>query len=49
MLLDMRAFYETSRRLVTPRRRAGSEAILDSWRQLAAGESSPGEGLVLSF
>lgn len=49
MLGDMRAFYAESGALVTPRRLVGADAILESWARLAAGETPPREGLVLSF
>jgi hypothetical protein len=49
MQRDLRAFYEASRAFVTPRRLSGADAILESWARLAAGETSPREGLVLSF
>lgn len=46
---DMRAFYESSRRLITPRRVTGAEAILDAWRTLASGKTPPRDGIVCSF
>jgi hypothetical protein len=49
MQRDLPAFYATSRAFVVARRIAGAEAILNSWRRLAAGTTSPREGLVLSF
>lgn len=49
MSCDLRKFYEVSRTFVVARRLAGIDAILDSWEQLAAGTTSPRDGLVLSF
>jgi len=49
MLRDLRAFYGASRAYTAPRHMAGVEAILEGWARLAAGETSPREGLVLSF
>ncbi len=49
MQRDLRAFYAASRAFVVARRIAGAEAILESWGRLAAGTTSPREGLVLSF
>lgn len=49
MLRDMRAFYDASSTLFTPRRLTGAPAILDCWTRLAAGEARPQEGYVLSF
>jgi hypothetical protein len=49
MLADLRAFCTASRAFVTARRLAGTDAILQAWAQLAAGETPPREGLVLSF
>jgi hypothetical protein len=46
---DLRAFYPASRAFVTARRASGVDAILQSWARLVAGETSPREGLVLSF
>jgi len=46
---DMRAFYESSRRMITPRRVMGADAILDAWRTLASGKTPPRDGLVCSF
>ena len=49
MQRDLRAFYDASRALVTARRLVGVDAILASWARLAAGETPPREGLVLTF
>lgn len=49
MMRDLRAFYPASRAFVTARRRSGADAILESWSRLAAGETPPREGLVLSL
>ena len=46
---DLRAFYPVSRAFVVARRVAGIDGILESWARLAAGTTSPREGLVLSF
>lgn len=46
---DLRAFYESSRRLITPRRVTGAEAILDAWRTLASGRTPPRDGIVCAF
>jgi len=46
---DMRAFFESSGRLITPRRVTGADAILDAWRTLARGETAPRDGIVCSF
>jgi hypothetical protein len=46
---DLRAFYAASRAFVAARRLVGSDSILESWARLAAGETPPREGLVLSF
>ncbi len=49
MLADLRTFCAASRAFVTARRLVGTDAILQAWAQLAAGETPPNEGLVLSF
>ena len=49
MLADLRTFCTASRAFVTARRLVGTDAILQAWAQLAAGETPPREGLVLSF
>lgn len=49
MLGDLREFCTDSRGYVTARRFVGADAILQAWAQLAAGETPPREGLVLSF
>jgi len=49
MQRDLRAFYPASRAFVTARRLSGTDAILESWARLAAGETPPREGLVLGF
>jgi hypothetical protein len=49
MQRDLRAFYPASRAFVTARRLSGTDAILQSWARLAAGETPPREGLVLGF
>jgi Protein of unknown function (DUF2855) len=49
MQRDLRAFYAASRAFVAARRIAGAEAVLESWARLAAGTTSPREGLVLSL
>ena len=49
MVQDMQAFYGVSRQFVSPLRQSGSAAILETWRQLAAGTTKPREGHVLSF
>jgi len=49
MLRDLRAFYAASRSFVTAHRRAGTDAILESWSRLLGGAVPPREGLVLSF
>ncbi len=49
MQRDLRAFYAASHAFVVARRIAGADAILESWARLAAGTTSPREGLVLSF
>jgi hypothetical protein len=46
---DMRSFFAASRALVTARRLSGAGEILDAWSRLAAADTSPREGLVLSF
>jgi hypothetical protein len=46
---DLRAFYAASSAFVAARRLVGSHSILESWARLAAGETPPREGLVLSF
>jgi hypothetical protein len=46
---DMRAFFAASRAFVTARRLTGVDEILAAWRRLAAGDTPPNEGLVLSF
>jgi hypothetical protein len=46
---DLRAFYDDSRELVHVRSLAGANAVLASWSQLAAGGTSPQEGLVLAL
>jgi hypothetical protein len=46
---DMQAFYGVSRQFVSPLQQSGSAAILETWRQLAAGTTKPREGHVLSF
>jgi hypothetical protein len=49
MLADLRSFCTASRAFVTARRLVGTDAILEAWARLAAGETPPREGLVLSF
>jgi hypothetical protein len=49
MQSDMRAFYAESRAYVTARRLTGADEILTAWGRLAAGETPPNEGLVVSF
>jgi hypothetical protein len=49
MLRDLREFCAVSRDFVTAHRFTGSDAILKAWARLAAGETPPREGLVLSF
>ena len=49
MLVDLKSFCAASRAFVTARRLAGTDAILRAWAQLAAGDTPPNEGLVLSF
>jgi hypothetical protein len=49
MLRDLREFCAASRAFVTARRLTGTDAILNAWARLAAGETPPREGLVLSF
>ncbi len=46
---DARAFFETSRRLVTPRRVTGADAILSAWITLANGDTPPRDGMVCAF
>jgi hypothetical protein len=49
MLADLKTFCTASRAFVTARRLVGIDAILQAWAQLAAGETPPRDGLVLSF
>jgi|CXWL01.1.fsa_nt_gi hypothetical protein len=49
MVGDLRAFYAASRALVSARHLVGADAIAQSWASLAAGDTPPREGLVLSF
>lgn len=49
MIRDLCDFYVESRAYFTVRREAGAAAITAAWSQLAAGETAPCEGLVLSF
>ena len=46
---DLRAFYESSRRMITPRRVTGAEAILAAWCTLAGGRTPPRDGITCSF
>jgi len=46
---DLRAFYAASRAFVAARRLVGADSIIESWARVAAGETPPREGLVLSF
>ncbi len=49
MLRDLKSFCAASRDFVVARRRAGTDAILEGWSQLAAGKTAPRDGRVLSF
>lgn len=49
MLSDMRAFYAVSRDFVTPTLARGSAAVVECWQKLAAGNSRPRDGFVLSL
>lgn len=49
MLRDLRDFYSESRDYFRVRREMGSDAITSAWSQLAAAETAPWQGLVLSF
>jgi hypothetical protein len=49
LLGDLRDFVAQSRALFVPRQEAGEGAITRAWGRLAAGETAPYEGWVLSF
>ncbi|WP_439606265.1 DUF2855 family protein [Hydrogenophaga sp.] len=49
MLRDLRVFYADSRAYFRVRREAGAAAITAAWSRLAAADTAPCEGLVLSF
>jgi len=46
---DLRAFYESSRRMITLRRVTGAEAILAARCTLAGGRTPPRDGITCSF
>jgi len=49
MQRDLRAFYAASRAFFAMRHSTGVDAVLEGWARVAAGETSPSEGLVFSF
>jgi hypothetical protein len=49
LLGDLRDFYAQSRALFLPRQETGEAAITTAWARLAAGETAPDEGFVLTF
>lgn len=49
LIRDLRDFYAESRAYFTVRRELGAAAIPSAWSRVSAAETSPGEGLVLSF
>jgi Protein of unknown function (DUF2855) len=49
MQRDLRAFYAASRAFFAMRHATGVDAVLAGWARVAAGATSPSEGLVFSF